>query len=431
MDNSKENYGRLGLMGLQHLFAMFGATILVPLLTGLNVSVTLISVGIGTLIFHFLTKGRIPAFLGSSFAFLVGIQLITDPVTGLYADTLLTHQEKLAYATGAIFVSGSVYLLFALIIKLVGIKNFLKVVPPVVTSPTVILIGIILAPVAVSQSLTNPLLAVLTLLIIVITSTFGKGIFKIIPILLGIVAAYLIAIVLHQLGFTNLDGSAILDFASTSGVGFVGLPEFMFPKFDLVAIIVMLPFAFATVAEHIGDMTAISSVTGQNFLETPGLSRTLLGDGIASMFSALFGGPANTTYGENVGVLALTKVFDPRVIQLAAIYAILLGFSPFVAAIIHTIPVAIIGGASFMLYGMIAAVGIRNLVDNQVDISHTKNLIIIALMLVTGLGLNFGPSITFTVGTANIPIDSMGIGLSVLVGIVLNLVLPEEMDLAK
>jgi len=414
------------LLGLQHMFAMFGATILVPLLSGLSVQVTLIGIGAGTLIFHFITKGRVPAFLGSSFAFLVGIQLITDPEAGLFAGSGMEQPEKLAYATGAIMVSGALYLVFALIIKVIGVKRFMEIVPPVVTAPTVILIGIMLAPFAISQSSNNIMLAVLTLGIVIVASSWGKGMVKIMPILLGITGAYLIAVMMQLGGMTNPDGSAIIDFTMAANADVVGMPPFMWPRFDFVAILIMLPFALATIAEHVGDIVALGTITGEDFVADPGLERTLIGDGVATMFSGFIGGPASTTYGENVGVVALTKVFSPRVVQVAAIYAALLGFSPFIAAIIYSVPAAIIGGASFMLYGMIAAVGIRNLVETKVDVGQTKNLIIIAVILVTGLGLRFGPRITFEVGTVNLPIDRLGIAIAVILGVVLNAILPEE-----
>ncbi|MCL2574766.1 MAG: uracil-xanthine permease family protein [Defluviitaleaceae bacterium] len=418
--------GKTAILGLQHMFAMFGATILVPLLSGLSVQVTLISVGIGTLIFHFFAKGRVPAFLGSSFAFLVGIQLITEENYGLFAGTTLTMQEKLAYATGGILVSGFLYLLFALIVKLVGVKRFMRFLPPVVTAPTVILIGIMLAPFAINQSSSNIMLAAITLGIVIVASSWGKGMVKIIPILLGIVGAYLIALIMNGFGMTNADGSAIIDFYGAAEASIVGLPPFMLPRFHIAAILVMIPFAIATIAEHVGDMVALSTITGEDFVEEPGLSRTLLGDGVASIISGFMGGPASTTYGENVGVVALTKVFNTRVVQLAAVYAIVLGFSPMFEVVIRSIPDAIIGGASFMLYGMIAAVGIRNLVDNKVDVSKTKNLTIIAVMMVAGLGLRFANPITFTIGGMDVPFGRLGIAIAVVLGVVLNLILPEE-----
>jgi len=417
---------RTAILGLQHMFAMFGATILVPLLSGLSVQVTLVATGIGTLIFHLCSKGRVPAFLGSSFAFLVGIRAITNPYNGIFAGSGLTEQEKLAYATGGILAAGILYLVFALIVKLVGAKTFMKFVPPIVTAPTVFLIGLMLAPFAISQSSENLFLAALTLAIIIVASSWGKGMIRIIPILLGIAGAYIVALIMHSVGMTNPNGSAII--AMASDVDWVGLPPFMLPRFDIVAILIMIPFAIATIAEHVGDMVALSTISGRDLTEDPGLHRTLLGDGLASVFAGLIGGPANTTYGENVGVVALTRVFNSRVVQLAAIYAVILGLSPMFESVVRSIPTAIIGGASFMLYGMIAAVGIRNLVENKIDMSKTKNLTIVAVMVVMGLGLRFGPEITIAIGTANVPVDRMGVAIAVILGIFLNAVLPDEKE---
>ncbi|MCL2236533.1 MAG: uracil-xanthine permease [Defluviitaleaceae bacterium] len=436
---------KMGVMGLQHMFAMFGATILVPLLTGLSVQVTLIAVGVGTLIFHFFAKSRVPAFLGSSFAFMVGINLITDPADGLFAvagwSDFISNMtsaeiapyrnahiaEILPYATGGILVSGAVYLLFALIVKLVGVKKFMKFLPPVVTAPTVILIGIMLAPFAINQSRSHMLLAIITLGIVVVASSWGKGMVKIIPILLGLGGAYVIALIMTQFGATAADGTPLVHFAGASEASIFGLPQNAFlPRFNIFAILVMVPFALATIAEHVGDMVALGSIADENFVEDPGLSRTLMGDGVASMFSGLIGGPASTTYGENVGVVALTRIFNPRVVQIAAIFAVILGFSPLFEVAIRSIPEAIIGGASFMLYGMIAAVGIRNLVESRTDMSKTKNLTIVAVMMVTGLGLRFGQPITFPIGDMYVPIDRLGVAIAVILGVILNIILPDE-----
>ena len=416
--------GRRAIMGLQHLFAMFGATILVPLISGLSVQVTLVAAGVGTLIFHFLAKGKVPVFLGSSFAFLVGIGLITNPEIGVFAGEAMTQTEKLAYATGGILVAGFLYLLLAFIIKIVGVKTFMKYLPTVVTAPTVILIGVMLAPFAISQSANNLFLAILTLSIIIFFAVWGKGMAKIIPILLGIGGAYIVALIMHfAFGMTNPDGTPILVFG-TAGSGIVGMPPFMAPRFSVVTVLVMLPFALATIAEHIGDMVILKRLSGQDYITDPGLVRTLMGDGLATIFAGAIGGPATTTYSENVGVVTLTKIFDPRVLQFAAIYAAVLGFSPLFASVIYSVPPAIIGGASFILYGMIAAVGIRNLVDDQIDLADMKNCIIIAVMLVIGLGLRFGPAITFTVGQTNIPVDRLGVAFAVILGMILNVILP-------
>jgi uracil permease len=431
------SFPKMSLMGLQHLFAMFGATIMVPLLTGLDVQVTLLAMGVGTLIFHVCAKGKVPAFLGSSFAIMAGIRLITAS-DGIFAGMGMTQQEKLAYATGAVLCTAAVYLILALVVKLVGVRKFMKFVPPVVTAPTVILIGTMLAPHAITESNRNILLAALTLVIIIALSTWGKGMPKIASVLLGIIGAYTVALVLNAFGFSNPDGSAILGITESGATvpvldylrnaNIVGVPNFMMPRFNWMAIVIMLPFAFATAAEHIGDMVALKNITGKDFIEEPGLTRTLVGDGLASAFSGLIGGPGNTTYGENVGVVALTKVHNPRVIQMGAFYAIILGFSPIIAALIRSIPGAIIGGASFMLYGMIAAVGLRNLVDARVDMSKTKNLTIVAVMLIMGIGLRFGPNITFAIGETNVPIGRMGLAIAVVLGVILNAILPEEKE---
>ena len=426
--NTNLSNGRRALFGLQHLFAMFGATILVPLISGLSVQVTLVAAGVGTLIFHFVAKGKVPVFLGSSFAFLVGIGLITNPDIGVFAGSAMTHAEKLAYATGGIMVAGFLYLILAGVVKVVGVERFMKFLPTVVTAPTVILIGVMLAPFAISQSANNLVLAIITLVIIIFFAVWGKGMAKVIPILLGIGGAYGIALLMHfVLGMSNPDGSAILVFGQ-AGSDIIGVPPFMMPRFSLTTILVMLPFALATIAEHIGDMVILKRISGNDYIKDPGLVRTLIGDGLATIFGGFIGGPATTTYSENVGVVTLTKIFDPRVLMFAAIYATILGFSPLFASLIYSIPPAIIGGASFILYGMIAAVGIRNLVDDQVNLADMKNCIIVAVMLVIGLGLRFGPTISFTVGGTNIPIDRLGVAIAVILGIILNIILPSAVD---
>ena len=425
--------GRRALMGLQHLFAMFGATILVPILTGLSVQVTLLAVGLGTIIFHIISgpKKAPPVFLGSSFAFMVGIRLITDPDAGPFAGRNMEQAEMLAYATGGIMVAGFLYLVLALIIKIVGVKTFMKYLPTVVTAPTVILIGVMLAPFAINQSAGNIFLAVVTIAIIIGFSIWGKGMSKIVPILLGIAGAYVIALIMHFVfGMTNPGGSAILDFGR-AGTDIVGLPPFMLPRFDLISILIMLPFALATIAEHIGDMVILSRISGKDYINDPGLVRTLCGDGVATIIGGGIGGPATTTYSENVGVVTITKVFDPRVLQLAGIYAVLLGFSPLFASLIYSIPDAIIGGASFILYGMIASVGIRNLVDEKVNLADMKNCIIVSVMLVVGLGLRFGNPITIAIGATNLPLDRLGVAIAVIVGIILNIILPADKSLEK
>ena len=413
------------ILGLQHMFAMFGATILVPILVnnyfegeGLSIQVTLICAGLGTLFFHLCAKLKVPAFLGSSFAFLGGFQTVAQLNTGIFAD--MTMGEKLPYACGGIVVAGALYLILALVIKLVGIKRVMKYLPPVVTGPMIICIGLSLAPSAVTNASSNWLLAIIALGTIIIFNIWGKGMFKIIPILMGVVISYVAAVIFNALGMTNADGSAILNFAGVQSASWVGLPPFQLCKFDITAILVMAPIALATMMEHIGDMSAISATTGENFIEDPGLHRTLIGDGLATSFSALVGGPANTTYGENTGVLELSKVYDPRVIRLAAIYAVVLSFIPKMAEVIGSIPSAIIGGVSFMLYGMISAIGVRNVVENKVDFTKSRNLIIAAVILVCGLGFSSG--LTFTIAGTSITLT--GLAIAAIAGIILNAILP-------
>ena len=415
------------LLGLQHMFAMFGATILVPILVNgyfgsttqvLSVQVTLFCAGLGTLFFHLCAKFKVPAFLGSSFAFLGGFASIASLDTGIFAN--MPDSEKLQYACGGIFVAGLLYLVLALIIKLIGVKRVMRFLPPVVTGPIIICIGLSLAPSAVNNASTNWLIAIVALAVIVVFNIWGKGMFKIIPILLGVVISYVFALVLHGLGFTNPDGSAIFDFTNVVNASFVGLPPFQLPKFNITAIPVMAPIAIATMMEHIGDMSAISATVGENFLEDPGLHRTLIGDGLATSFSALIGGPANTTYGENTGVLELSRVHDPKVVRLAAVYAIILGFIPKFAEIIGSMPASIIGGVSFILYGMISAIGVRNVVENHVDFTKSRNLIIAGVILVSGLGFSNG--LTFNVGGTSITLTSLAI--AALAGIILNAILP-------
>ncbi len=401
------------ILGLQHMFAMFGATILVPMIVAdpnganlpLSVQTTLLFAGIGTLFFHLCTKMKVPAFLGSSFAFLGGFAT----VSGLEVYKDVTPQDKLAYALGGIVVAGLMYLVLAAVIKFVGVKKVMRFLPPVVTGPIIICIGLSLAPSAVTNASSCWWLALLTMAIVVVANIWGKGMIKIIPILLGVVGAYIVAVITNQ-----------VDFSSVAAAQVIGLQPFSLPKFDLTAILVMAPIALATMMEHIGDMSAISATTEQNFIEDPGLHRTLIGDGLATSLSAMFGGPANTTYGENTGVLVLSNVHDPKVVRLAAVYAVVLSFSPAFAALIGTMPSAIIGGVSFILYGMISAIGVRNIVENKVDFTNSRNLIIAAVILVCGLGFSGG--LTFTIAGTSITLT--GLAIAAIAGIVLNAILP-------
>ena len=420
------------LLGLQHMFAMFGATILVPILVsgyfqaacnepltkGLVVSVTLFCAGCGTLIFHVCSKMKVPAFLGSSFAFLGGFYTIANLQTGIYQN--MSVNDKAAYACGGVVVAGFLYLVVALIFKLVGVNRVMKFLPPVVTGPIIICIGLSLASSAISNASTNWLLAIVALAVIIVFNIWGKGMFKIIPILMGVVISYVFALILNAFGVTNPDGSAIINFASVTSSGWVGLPKFQICKFDVTAILVMAPIAIATMMEHVGDMSAISATVDENFIVEPGVHRTLLGDGLATMFAGVIGGPANTSYGENTGVLELSKVYDPVVIRIAAVFAIVLSFIPKFSAIISTMPAAIIGGVSFMLYGMISAIGVRNIVENKVDLTKSRNLIIAGVIFVCGLGFSNG--LTFTVGGTSITLTALAI--AAIAGVILNAVLP-------
>ena len=420
----KLSYPKISVLGLQHMFAMFGATILVPLITGLDVRITLLAMGVGTLIFHLFAKGKVPVMLGSSFAFMVGIQAIAHPDTGLFAEANMTQAERLAYATGAIMVAGCMYLVFALIAKLAGPEKFMKFLPAVVTGPTVVLIGLILAPFAINQSRSNFWLAGITLLLVVIASIWGKGFAKVVPILIGLVGAYVVALAVHSLGGTNPDGTAILNFEGLSGAGFVSLPDFMLPRFGLIPILVMIPFSFATIAEHVADMVILSGVAKTDFTKEPGLTRTLVGDGLASIFAGFIGGPSSTTYSENVGLVAMTNEPDPRPLRVGALYAIILAFIPVAGIIVQTVPDAIIGGASFMLYGMIAAVGMK--IIKQVDLDVRKNLVIVSVMLVIGLGMRFADPIAIPISDGEVDIRRVGVALAVVVGVILNFILPNK-----
>ena len=403
---------RMLVLGLQHMFAMFGATVLVPILVQgyglpLSIQTTLLFAGLGTLLFHVCTKFKVPAFLGSSFAYLGGFSTVAT----MPAYEGLDPETKLAYALGGIVIAGLLYLVLALLFKLLGAKKVMRYFPPIVTGPMIIMIGLNLSGSAINNASTCWWLALLAMAIIVVANIWGKGMVKIIPILLGVVGSYIVALVAGK-----------VDFSAVNSASIIGLQKFVIAKFDVSAILVMAPIAIAAMMEHIGDISAISSTTGRNFIEDPGLHRTLLGDGLATAFAGMFGGPANTTYGENTGVLALSKVYDPRVVRLAAFYAIILSFSPKFDALVNSIPAAIVGGVSFILYGMISAVGVRNIVENQVDLTKSRNLIIAAVMFVSGLGFSSVGGITFTVGGAAVTLS--GLAIAALCGVILNAILP-------
>lgn len=406
------------LLGLQHMFAMFGATILVPMLTGLDVSTTLLFAGLGTLLFHLITKGKVPAFLGSSFAFLGGYAAIAPMTDGI------PNNEMLPYACFGVACAGLLYLLLSLLIKIFGTGKVMRFFPPIVTGPIIIAIGLTLSQSAIDNCSADWLIAVVAIVLVIACNIWGKGMIKIVPIIIGVIGSYFLAFVLGR-----------VDFTPVAEAQWIGLPiHWEATAFSVLAggnasmlitaVITIMPIALATMVEHIGDVSAISSTVGKNFIKEPGLHRTLLGDGLATIIASLFGAPANTTYGENTGVLSLTRVFDPLVIRIAALFAILFSFSPKVAAVIGCMPTATCGGVSLVLYGMISAVGVRNVVETRVDFSKTRNVIIAAMILVLSIGINYSTAqaIVFHIGELTISLSGLAVGA--LVGIILNAVLP-------
>ena len=408
--------GKMTILGLQHLFAMFGATILVPVITGLSVSATLLFAGIGTLIFHLCTKMKVPAFLGSSFAFLGGYAAVTQ----MGAAKGLTLAQSLPYACIGVFFAGLIYFILAGLFAAFGARKVMRYFPPVVTGPIIIAIGLTLSGSAIQNCTQNWWIALLAVAIIVVCNIWGKGMVKIVPILLGVLGSYIVASCFGQVDFTPVKDAAWVGLPFTwENTAFAVLKN---PDWGLIvsAIITIVPISLATMVEHIGDICAISSTTGINYLEDPGLHRTLIGDGLATSIASLFGAPANTTYGENTGVLNITKVFDPRVIRMAAVFAIILSFCPKFAALIGVMPSATIGGVSLVLYGMISAVGVRNIVENQVDFTVSRNLLIAAIILVLAIGIKYGANDAIDLGFTSLS----GLATSALVGILLNAILP-------
>ena len=405
------------VLGLQHMFAMFGATVLVPAITGLNVSTTLLFAGLGTLLFHLITGRKVPAFLGSSFAFLGAYGLVTASGQDI----------PLTYSCFGVAVAGLVYLVLALFFKLFGAKKVMRFFPPIVTGPIIICIGLSLAGSAINNCRGNWWVALVAILVVVVCNIWGKGMVKIVPILLGVLGSYLFAMI--------VDPAARANVAKTvAEADWVGLPVIwgntafsIFGKdFDsgmlLTAIITIAPISLATVVEHIGDICAISSTVEKNYVADPGLHRTLVGDGLATTVAALFGAPANTTYGENTGVLALSKVYDPKVIRLAALFAIILSFCPKFAALIVAMPAATMGGVSLVLYGMISAVGVRNVVENNVDFTKSRNVLVAAMIMGLAVGVTYNGAIVIPVGGVTISLS--GLAVAALVGILMNAVLP-------
>ena len=419
---------RMFVLGIQHMFAMFGATILVPVLTGLSVSDTLLFAGLGTLLFHILAKGKVPAFLGSSFAFIAGYAAIAPN----------GEAELLPYACLGVACAGLLYLVLSALFRAFGPARVMRFFPPVVTGPIVICIGLILASSAIANCSTNWIVAIIAIATIVVCNIWGRGMVKIIPILIGVVVSYAAAAAMGE-----------VDFSGVAEAAWVGLPfswdntvfSLFGPGFDaglaITAIITIMPLAFATMIEHIGDISAISSTCERNFIANPGLHRTLLGDGLATILASLFGAPANTTYGENTGVLALTRVFDARVVRIAACCAIVLSFSPKFAAVIGAMPSCVIGGVSLVLYGMISAVGVRNLVENHVDFQKSRNVLVAAIVLVLSIGIAYSAASAITFEVSGIVISLSGLAIGSLAGIILNAILPgkdyefDESDIAE
>ena len=424
------------ILGLQHMFAMFGATVLVPILTGIDIATTLLFAGLGTLLFHLLTKRKVPAFLGSSFAFIGGYNAITgfDSSSGVPVNS-----DLLVYACFGVACAGLMYVILSALFKAFGVKKVMKFFPPIVTGPIIICIGLILSSSAINNCNANWLVAVAAIVIVICFNIWGKGMTKIIPILLGVIGSYIISMIVDP-------ASRVAVAEKVAAAKWVGLPivweNSVFHLFSmdvdtgmlLSALFTIVPLSLATMVEHIGDVCAISSTVGKNFVADPGLHRTLLGDGLATTLAALFGAPANTTYGENTGVLALSKVYDPRVIRIAACFAALLSFSPKFAAVISSIPTAVIGGISFILYGMISAIGVRNVVESKVDFSKSRNVIIAAVILVCAFGIKYSTgmgfdaaagidgALSFNVFGASIHLS--GLAVAALVGIILNAIFP-------
>ena len=412
--------GRMLVLGLQHMFAMFGATVLVPLLTGLSVSTTLLCAGLGTLLFHLVTKGKVPAFLGSSFAYLGGFSIVAPMLADADGNLTVVNTKMLPYACAGVALSGILYLLVSLLISTFGIRRIMKFFPPVVTGPIIISIGLILAPSAITNCESNWLLAFVALGTVIVCNIWGKGMVKILPILIGVLVSYAVALVTGAVDFQTIGAAAW--FGIPLHKDSMGLFAIDGSETFISAVFTIVPIALATMMEHIGDIAAISATTGKNYIRDPGLNKTLLGDGLATAMAGLLGGPANTTYGENTGVLALTKIYDPLVIRIAAVFAMILSFCPKFEAIINTIPSGIVGGISFVLYGMISAIGVRNVVENKVDFTNSRNLIIAAVILVCALGFNSVGGITFAIAGVNINLS--GLAIAAIAGILLNAILP-------
>lgn len=387
------------VLALQHLIAMFGATVLVPIITGMNPSIALLSAGMGTLIFHACTKGKVPVFLGSSFAFIPVILTVKELFNG-----------DLAYAQGGIVVAGLIYVLLSFLIKTIGVENIQKFLAPQVIGPMIIVIGLNLVPVAYGMATQNLMVAGLTLGIALLITFLGKGFIKQLSILIAVLVGYSIA---YAMG--------LVDPTIVSSAKLVAIPQFTLPKFDMGAIAIIAPVVLAVFMEHLGDITTNGQVVGKDFIKDPGLNRTLLGDGLATTFAALIGGPANTTYGENTGVLAITKNYDPSTLRLAAVFAIVLAFVSKIGAVLSSIPTSVMGGISIMLFSMIALIGVKTIKNSKVEMNW-KNLLVMATILVLGMfSSQLSAMLGFTVGIPiNETVQITGLSFAAIVGIVLN-----------
>ena len=414
------------ILGFQHMFAMFGATVLVPALTGLSVSATLLFAGLGTLLFHLLAKGKVPAFLGSSFAFIGGYAAVAPMLPDAAGEATVPNLELLPYACFGVALAGLLYVVLSALFKVFGIRKVMRFFPPIVTGPVIICIGLTLSSSAIDNCQSNWWIALVAILVVVVTNIFGKGMIKIIPILLGVVASYLVAAVTGNVDFTAVKEAAWLGlpFQWSNTVFGLFARDNLDTSMLITAAITIMPLALATMVEHIGDMCAISSTCGRNYLADPGLHRTLLGDGLATTLASLFGAPANTTYGENTGVLALSKVYDPRVIRIAAVLAILFSFSPKFEALVAAMPAATIGGVSMILYGMISAVGVRNVVENKVDFTASRNVLIAAIIMVLSIGITYSGAGAVVIPAGSVTIQLSGLAVGAIVGILLNAILP-------
>ena len=414
------------ILGFQHMFAMFGATVLVPALTGLSVSATLLFAGLGTLLFHLLAKGKVPAFLGSSFAFIGGYAAVAPMLPDAAGEATVPNLELLPYACFGVALAGLLYVVLSALFKVFGIKKVMRFFPPIVTGPVIICIGLTLSSSAIDNCQSNWWIALVAILVVVVSNIFGKGMIKIIPILLGVVASYLVAAVTGNVAFTAVKEAAWLGlpFQWSNTVFGLFARDNLDTSMLITAAITIMPLALATMVEHIGDMCAISSTCNRNYLADPGLHRTLLGDGLATTLASLFGAPANTTYGENTGVLALSKVYDPKVIRIAAVLAILFSFSPKFEALVAAMPAATIGGVSMILYGMISAVGVRNVVENKVDFTASRNVLIAAIIMVLSIGITYSGAGAVVIPAGSVTIQLSGLAVGAIVGILLNAILP-------